>query len=162
VLVYDITWVVLLAAFAFLYFNGNLGDIAGPESDSIPFKGIPLYTVWFGMLGGIVVSLKGISDHYGDWDGNLSLWHYARPFTGGAAGAAIYVVLWAVADKEPNPPVALAAGFIVGVAERDFFDLLKNVAKLILRSPDAPSAPGEDQAKTPAGGTAGKPGEAPR
>ncbi len=43
--------------------------------------------LWFGSLGGVMISLKGVYEHSpGEWQDKYDLWHYGRPASGAIAG----------------------------------------------------------------------------
>ena len=81
-------------------------------------------SMWFGCLGGVIISLKGIYDHsyHGDaWDPAYNLWHLGRPISGAIAGL-MTVVLLSVVDKNGlSKPAVYAAAFIFGNKELKIF-----------------------------------------
>lgn len=103
-----------------------------------PYK-LVIESMWFGALGGVVISLKGIYDHAGGtngWDSSFDLWHIGRPASGAVAGLMTVVLLQAVnANGELTRPVVYAAAFIFGTQERRFFNFLYEVARLIVHTP---------------------------
>lgn len=105
-------------------------------------QALPIAAAWFGALGGLMISLKGIYDHRdgaGGWDPGFDLWHIGRPFSGGVAGLVTVILLNVVAgsvDKPPNAQIVYAAAFIFGTQERRFFGFLFEAARLIVQVPD--------------------------
>jgi len=101
---------------------------------------IAVRAMWFGALGGIVISLKGIYDHCcdrGDWDDCFNLWHIGRPVSGALTGLITLVLLMAVnPTATPAEPVVYAIAFIFGTQERRFFNFLSEVAALVVRVPN--------------------------
>ena len=94
--------------------------------------------MFFGALGGVVISLKGVYDHHcnrGDWDDGFTLWHIGRPISGALTGLITVVLLLAINPTRPNEPVAYAIAFIFGTQERRFFNFLAEVAALVVRLP---------------------------
>ena len=90
---------------------------------------IAVRCMWFGALGGLVISLKGVYDHHcnrGDWDDGFLLWHLGRPISGALTGLITLVLLLAINPNEPNEPVAYAIAFIFGTQERRFFNFLSS------------------------------------
>src|SRR5271154_1779924 len=79
-MLYDVALLLGLVALAILYFRGGWVANVLP----VELKGLPAYTAWFGMLGSIAISMKGIHDHgpEGDWGGRWPLWYFGRPFMG--------------------------------------------------------------------------------
>ena len=139
VFAYDFLALALLVLLVWWYFANHWWSI----SKAIPavLQGLPIYTVWFGALGGIVISLKGIYDHGpSDWQDRFNLWHIGRPFSGGIAGGITYLLFLAVSKSQPSEPISLAAAFIMGTQEKRFFNFLSQVAGLIV------SVPGDNEA----------------
>ena len=99
---------------------------------------IAIRCMFFGALGGVVISLKGVYDHHcnrGDWDDGFMLWHIGRPISGALTGLITVVLLLAINPTSPNEPVAYAIAFIFGTQERRFFNFLAEVAALVVRLP---------------------------
>lgn len=101
---------------------------------------LAIQSMWFGALGGVIISLKGIYDHstgQDRWDASFNLWHIGRPVSGAVAGLMTVVLLLAVnANSDVSEPAAFAAAFIFGTQERRFFNFLYEVARLIVQVPD--------------------------
>ena len=100
---------------------------------------ISVHAMWFGALGGIVISLKGVYDHscaHGDWDDAYDYWHFGRPISGALTGLITLVLLLAINPKEPNQPIVYAIAFIFGTQESRFFNFLFEVAALVVRVPN--------------------------
>ncbi len=136
-----------LGALAVLILLGGL-SIRYPESFTLggePFK-LAIESMWFGALGGVMISLKGIYDHSDGperWDNSYNLWHIGRPLSGAIAGLMTIVLLKAInTTGEPARPVVYAAAFIFGTQERRFFNFLYEVARLIVQVPDETKATG--------------------
>jgi hypothetical protein len=137
---YNIGIIAVLAGLAYLF--ETKGFAASEYS-------IYLASAWFGALGGVIISLKGIYDHAAEkWDDSFDLWHFGRPISGGVAGFMTVILLTAVvpASKDgtapskdstaPNHLAIYAAAFILGTQERRFFNLLSEVARLVVQVPD--------------------------
>jgi hypothetical protein len=131
--VYNICSIAILAGIAYLFATGDW-----VKSDA----GKYLASAWFGSLGGVMISLKGIYDHAAEkWDDSFALWHFGRPVSGAAAGFMTVILLTAIvpAGKQApdGQPLAIyAAAFILGTQERRFFNLLSEVARLVVQVPD--------------------------
>jgi hypothetical protein len=96
-------------------------------------------SMWFGSLGGVIISLKGIYDHADGtsrWDRSYNLWHLGRPASGAIAGLMTIVLLQIVNSSPPSAPVVYAGAFIFGTQERRFFNFLYEVARLIVQVPE--------------------------
>lgn len=139
IFIYELAVLAILLGLALAYFK------QGSFYRSIPpqLRGLPLYSAWFGALGGVTISLKGIYDHGPTdaegknlWDGKWPLWYYGRPFSGLVAGIVTYVLLRAIYPSgAPTTAVVEAAAFILGTQEARFFAFLAAVGKLIVSVP---------------------------
>jgi len=140
---YNLLFVGVLAAIGIYY-------LARPEFLRFQIEAgdkidIAIRCMWFGALGGVVISLKGVYDHHcnrGDWDDGFILWHLGRPISAALAGLITVVLLLAINPTSPNEPVAYAIAFIFGTQERRFFNFLSEVAALVVR------VPGDEQDST--------------
>ena len=140
---YNIAWVLGLCVVGILYFRqqSSFPSLEFLKFDSEKIN-IAVRCMWFGSLGGVVISLKGVYDHHcnrGDWDDGFFLWHLGRPVSGALTGLITLVLLLAINPSDPNEPVAYAIAFIFGTQERRFFNFLAEVAALVVR------VPGDDQ-----------------
>src|SRR5579872_7324825 len=121
ILFYDIFILAVLLTLAILYFRTDLIGDALPKE----LRGLPAYTAWFGTLGSVAISLKGISDYEptaARWGGKWPLWYLARPFTGLVVGIVTYTLLRAVyTTGKPTAPFFEAAAFVLGTQEARFF-----------------------------------------
>jgi hypothetical protein len=100
----------------------------------------PVLSMWFGALGGLMISFKGVFDHAKGqeaWDDSFGLWHIGRPLSGAIAGLMTVIILQAVnPGSSLTHPVVYVAAFIFGTQERRFFNFLYEVAKLVVQVPD--------------------------
>jgi hypothetical protein len=134
---YDLIVLVVLMLLGFWY-------IKWPDYFSwlSPSFKLAVESMWFGSLGGVIISLKGIYDHSGGseaWDPSFNLWHLGRPVSGAIAGLMTVVLLMAVSsgkDSALSTPVVYASAFIFGTQERRFFNFLYEVARLIVQVPE--------------------------
>ena len=134
----------LLLALAYCYVKNPthfwLAAPTGDKKDEIAFVEIALRAMWFGALGGIVISLKGVYDHCcdnGSWDRCFELWHIRRPVSGALTGLITLVLLLATnPNGNPSEPVVYAIAFIFGTQESRFFNFLYKVAALVVRVPN--------------------------
>jgi len=112
---------------AVLYFKTSAIGHALPEE----LRGLPAYTAWFGVLGSIAISFKGLSDWGPEenlWSGRWPLWYLGRPFSGLIVGIVTYVLLRAIYPSgTPSVPTFEAAAFILGTQEAQFFKFLSKV-----------------------------------
>ncbi len=143
---YTTAWLVVLLALAIVIrLPGN------PLSSLLPmsWEMAGATGAWFGMLGAVAISYKGVFDHWrsSEWvTGGWALWYVGRPFSGLVAGLMTYLLLQIVNPSQTPSTVALGvAAFIMGTQERLFFEFIQQVASLILTTPQSkprtPSAP---------------------
>lgn len=115
---------------------------------SVPtaFGPVPTSVPWFGALGGVITSLRGVFDHRSDWNPDYLFRHLARPLTAAISGTIGYLILIggvvAVGQAPSIDAAASRAGivydvtaFVVGYREEVFRSLLKRVVDKLLRSP---------------------------
>lgn len=141
IFIYTLTWFVFLFVVAGLYFER-------PDVVKLVIKQdwqrAALHSLWFGMLGGISISLKGVYDHWSptEWQsGRWTKWYLGRPISGAIVGAVTYVLIQ-VANPSSTPSLAAisVAAFILGSQERRFVAFLAEVGKLVLTVPsDTPT-----------------------
>jgi hypothetical protein len=136
---YDLGVIALLIIICALYFEFSIAR----ELDSIIKDKLALAveSAWFGALGGVIISLKGIYDHStgaDGWDGSYNLWHLGRPVSGAIAGLMTVILLMVINSGGANlsTPVVYATAFIFGTQERRFFNLLYEVARLVVQVPE--------------------------
>jgi len=148
---FDILVVAVLFGVAAWYACRTLPNGLGQSVPVLGLQGIFLEAMWFGALGGVVISLKGVFDHAsgtGGWDGSYELWHYGRPVTGAIAGLMTVILLSLASsgntssDAHVNAYAIYAAAFTFGTQERRFFNLLYEIAKLVVQVPDDKKAGG--------------------
>ncbi|MGH7904533.1 MAG: hypothetical protein ACREPA_10500 [Candidatus Dormibacteraceae bacterium] len=139
--IYTVAWFIALFVMAGLY-------IERPELASqwirAPWEKAALHAVWFGILGGVAISFKGIYDHYhpSEWAGHRwTHWYLGRPLNGAIVGVVTYVALHlATPNTSPSLPALAVAAFILGTQERRFFGFLAEIGKTVLNVPgDAPA-----------------------
>lgn len=145
-----------LGVLAWLHFTGRL-RLPG-EIGSMPTAGI----LWFGALGGVLLSLTGVFDHPYDWDPGYRLWHVARPFVGAAVGlVAVLIIQAGVLTISQNPTKSgsqfalyYIVAFLVGYREETFREMIKRLADVILTPPPARVASPTLTSVDPAAGAA--------
>jgi hypothetical protein len=139
IFLYDLVVIALLIVICALYFKFS---IAGRLDAIIQDKlALTVESAWFGALGGVIISLKGIYEHStgaDGWDGSYNLWHLGRPVSGAIAGLMTVVLLMVINSGGVNlsTPVVFATAFIFGTQERRFFNLLYEVARLVVQVPE--------------------------
>jgi hypothetical protein len=153
----EIGWLVLLGALAVVFLS---------EPRIIPLRdnlgSVPLGVIWFGALGGVMISLTGIvSEHRKDWDESFALWHFSRPLVGAGLGVVAVLIVQAgvlsagsaPSDNTQVPKNLLyyLVAFLVGYREETFRELIKRLVDLIL-APGTPSPAPTINGVTPTSG----------
>jgi hypothetical protein len=142
IFIYDLLVIAFLVSIAAAYLKCNGFHACVPD-----VVRLAVHCAWFGALGGVVISLKGIYDHSGakaanQWDNSYNLWHFGRPISGAIAGGITYLLLQAInPGGEPTQPVIYAAAFTLGTQERRFFTFISEVARLIVQVPNETKSP---------------------
>ena len=110
---------------------------------SDPFGPGPLIIPWFGAVGGVLTSLRGIVDHSRDWDTGYCLRHVARPLTAAVSGTVGYLILLGGVVAVGQTPtldshstradvVYDVTAFVIGYREEVFRTLLARVVDRLL------------------------------
>lgn len=140
--VIDLILVALLMLGALAFATGAIPQL-GPRRPAFLVI-VPYWVPWAGVLGGVCISLVGVSGHAGAWDANtFALWHLARPLLGGIFGtvSVLIVILFlknvtVVDDKTPLTPQGTAVltviAFVVGFREETFRTLVRRVVDVLL------------------------------
>jgi hypothetical protein len=157
---YDLVVVFVLALLAVLYFR-----YVGTQSNDEWLKllqhyQLPLKCLWFGALGGVVISLKGVYEHpvsaSAGWKDDFDLWHFGRPVSGAITGVITFVLLHVInPSADPSAPVLYAAAFILGTQEARFFNFLYEVGRIIVQVPEQKTTGLKVTDVQPSKGTAG-------
>lgn len=107
----ELFYLALLLLFALIYWSGaTLGfsldgdNLLGPHRSTLelranlycllpnPVGAVPLEIPWFGALGGVLISLQGVTTHRHDWDPAYKYWHWARPLIGAAVAVIAFFI----------------------------------------------------------------------
>jgi hypothetical protein len=107
--------------------------------------------IWFGALGGVLISLAGVHDHRYDWDDRYLNWHVVRPAVGAAVAAVAVLIVQAgilAVGSQPEPTTTgpgkdvlyYIIAFVSGYREETFRAMVKKVADVILKT-DGPTQP---------------------
>ena len=141
IFLYTVGWFLGLLALAILYFKTGTVGTALPKE----FRGLPVYTAWFGALGGVAISFKGVYDWppldektgADLWTGRWPLWYIGRPFSGLLIGVVTFTLLRAAYPSgKPFAPTFEVAAFVLATQDARFFGFVYEVGKLILHTPD--------------------------
>jgi hypothetical protein len=139
-----LVWLAVLVALFFLYER----DAAFANFVAFKLGRLPFEAIWFGAVGGFLISSQGIFEHNRKWLRSYDYWHYARPILGaisGTLGCLVFIVLTEAATKktaEPNPVFYDVIALAIGYREESFRTL---IAKLF----DTVILPGKDESKKP-------------
>jgi hypothetical protein len=159
ILFVSLLWLLVLVA-GFVCFKQIDGFAKAVELDLGP---LPFEAVWFGAIGGWLISAQGIFKHNYEWRRSYDYWHYVRPIVGaivGALGCLIFLVLNEAAtnadDKvTTNPTFYAVVALAIGYREESFRSLLsKLLDTIIIPSKESDKTnPEEDKPTTPSGST---------
>jgi hypothetical protein len=147
----QVTYLAVLAAIGYW-------AVVGPTPPGLSFPAllgvVPSGVLWFGALGGVMISLTGVFEHRRDWDRDYWTWHVARPFVGAAIATVAVItfqcgVLAVGSSANPSGPTAnlfyYLVAFVVGYREETARTLMKRVVDVILApggEPTPPKGPG--------------------
>jgi hypothetical protein len=151
VLAVAVVWMAVLVACFFLYER----DAAFAQFVEFKLGRLPFEAIWFGAVGGFLVSAQGIFMHNREWRRSYDYWHYVRPLLGalvGTLGCLIFLVLNEAATKQSataNPVFYDVIALAIGYRERSFRTLIEKLSDTII-------LPGKDESKD--GGSDGKAG----
>jgi hypothetical protein len=148
----SVAWLLaLIAAFVCFERIDAFTDFVSFELGPLPFEAI-----WFGAVGGWLISAQGIFDHNYSWYRSYDYWHCVRPVVGaimGTLGCLVFLVLSEAATKEaivPNPVFFDVVALTIGYREKSFRDLLLRVIDTILLPAQQAGAVAEDDDQGPA------------
>jgi hypothetical protein len=125
----------------------------GAVRDALPHDlgPLPIETIWFGAVGGLLVSLTGIYDHNDAWNPRFNYWHYTRPLLGAFIGVLGCLVLLVLTEASTTRSIVANATFysvtalVIGYREETFRTLVMRLTDTLLASGDgrapAPRAP---------------------
>jgi hypothetical protein len=153
----DVLWVLILGVVAWVLIQKNNCILPTVPDLKIVWSTVTTYCVlwtkykllfncmWFGALGGVAVSLKGVYDHGASadpWKDDYNLWHIGRPVSGAIAGLIAGLLLYVIVPTDKLSHVVLyGVAFIFGMQDRAFFDFLSSFAARFLppRNQSAPT-----------------------
>jgi hypothetical protein len=124
---------VLVASFVCYERIDGFADFVAFRLGKLPFEAI-----WFGAVGGWLISAQGIFEFNREWLHSYDYWHYLRPAVGaiiGTLGCLVFIVLNEAATKGPAKPNAVFYDVIalaVGYREESFRKLLQKVFDSII------------------------------
>lgn len=138
----SVAWLLLLVA-VFVCFQriDAFADFVSFDLGPLPFG-----SIWFGAVGGWLISAQGIFDHNRSWRRSYDYWHYVRPLLGaviGTLGCLLFLVLTEAATKEAVTANAVfydVVALTIGYREESF-------RALITRLLDTVIVPGEKDKK---------------
>jgi hypothetical protein len=142
----QIVYLLALGGFVIAYRVGWID----PRRDF--FGPVPFLVPWFGAVGAVLLSLKGVFDHPGvAWNPNYCYWHWSRPLVGGVVSTVSVLIfqsgILAVGGKLPEDTQATTknllyylVAFVVGYREDTFRQLIQRLADVVFTPPEEPGA----------------------
>lgn len=114
----------------------------GAVRDALPHTlgPLPIETIWFGAVGGLLVSLSGIYSHNDGWNPRFNYWHYTRPLLGAFIGVLGCLVLLVLTEASTTRAVVANATFycvtalVIGYREETFRTLVMRLTDTLLAS----------------------------
>ncbi len=110
---------------------------------------IPYSVIWFGALGGVVISLHGIFIHNDNWNPKYNYWHMFSAINGAIYGIVGFLLLKFLIQSSASSPKLNQnyitfdiAAFILGYSQQEFPVLLRRVTSIIF-------GPGKSQGQHP-------------
>ena len=153
----ELGFLLVLAVLAWAYYTPTAPAwLRAPATYGV----IPSGVLWFGALGGVLISLAGVHEHRYDWDSRYWTWHLIRPVVGAAFGVVAVIIVMAgilAIGSDPTPPPAPGAAgadagatpttdtkdmfyfliaFVVGYREMHFRELMKRLGDVFFTSKD--------------------------
>jgi hypothetical protein len=129
-------WTMVLVAAFVLY------ERVDAVSDFLPHKlgDLPVASIWFGAVGGLLISLEGIFEHNRKWSHSYDYWHYMRPVVGaimGTLGCLVFIVLAEAAASKgkvatPNPVFYDVIALGIGYREASFRALIARLIDTVI------------------------------
>jgi H+/Cl- antiporter ClcA len=135
ILLVALAWMLLLTAAFFVWINVDgfrdlLPETLGP---------LPPETIWFGAVGGMLISFAGIYRYNCRWDSCFDYWHYTRPLLGafmGVLGCLSLIILTKASTTnvqlETDATFYSLVALVIGYREESFRTLLSRVTDLFL------------------------------
>jgi hypothetical protein len=143
-------WLVLLIA-AFVCYE-RIDAFA--DFVSFDLRPLPFGVIWFGAVGGSLISAQGIFKNNRAWRRSYDYWHYARPLLGalmGTLGCLVLIVLNEAATKttgSSNPVFYDVVALAIGYREESFRSLLTSLIDTLIlpggKKPGASQGPSKD------------------
>ncbi len=138
ILLVSVIWLVLLVA-SFICFEriDSFADFVEFDLGPLPFE-----SIWFGAVGGWLISAQGIFDHNHSWRRSYDYWHCVRPVLGaimGTLGCLLFIVLNEAATKEaitPNPTFYDVVALTIGYREASFRQLITKLLDTVIAPGD--------------------------
>jgi hypothetical protein len=138
-----LAWLVLLVSAFFLFKEIHaVANFFPPTLGELPFS-----VIWFGAVGGLLISLQGIFEHNRKWYRSYDYWHMLRPVMGafmGTLGCLIFIVLNNAATTNaahPNATFYAVIALVLGYREGSFRGLVTRLVDTII-VPSEKQSPG--------------------
>lgn len=158
---YEVVVLVALGWLAWAFLTKHASVSLLPPTLGIMPTGI----LWYGALGGVLISLTGVHEHRYDWDERFWPWYVTRPIIGATVATvavlalqsgvlAIGASLPTASEGTPQHILYYLVAFVTGYRESTFRDLVKRLADVLFTSKETAAAP-VIEAVTPKRGAAG-------
>ncbi len=127
-------WLILLVSSFFAYEEIRAVARFFPPK----LGGLPFTVIWFGAVGGLLISLQGIIEHNHHWYRSYDYWHMLRPVMGtfmGTLGCLIFIVLNNAATTNavhPNATFYAVIALVLGYREGSFGSLISRLVDTII------------------------------
>lgn len=132
VLVWPFFYIVVLVALP-IFRNAFAGSL--PHYILYPFQNMPLSVLWFGTLGGLLVSLYSIITNK-EWSGPFSLWHMFSGMLGALYGLISYLLIVVLINAvtisnnfDRNSVAFDVFAFLFGFGQSTFQGMLKRFTR---------------------------------
>lgn len=150
IFVVALLWMLALTAVFFAWINVDAFHDLLPET----LGPLPPETIWFGAIGGMLISFAGIYRYNRAWDPKFDYWHYTRPLVAafmGVLGCLALILLTQLSTQGGGTPEVDATfyclvAFVVGYREESFRTLIRRLTDLLLmpgRTEETTMRPGE-------------------
>ena len=130
VIVWPVVYLVLLVALPILR---NVFASSIPHYVLYPLYSMPLSVLWFGALGGVMLSMYGIFFNK-DWKGPFDLWYVFSGLLGAVYGIISYLIVvvlinsTTISNNFSRSALAFdLIAFLMGFGQNAFQDLIKHI-----------------------------------
>ncbi len=134
VLIWPFVYIVLLIALP-IFRSAYASNL--PHYILYPFGNMPLAILWFGMLGGLLVSLYRVVSRQ-EWTSALNVWHMFSGALGAVYGLISYLLVVLIINAatinnhfDRNTVLYDVVAFLFGFGQNAFVNLVKRLTGLV-------------------------------